>query len=78
MELAKDSGAIVTLEAHQIAGGMGSAVAEFLAKTKPVPMEFVGVKDKFGQSGNSSELIKFYELDSDAVKKAVMKVLGRK
>ncbi|PIP87268.1 transketolase, partial [Candidatus Campbellbacteria bacterium CG22_combo_CG10-13_8_21_14_all_36_13] len=51
IELAKEAGAIVTVEEHQIAGGMGSAVAEFLAEHYPVSIEFVGVRDEFGQSG---------------------------
>lgn len=76
--VAKRTGAIVTIEDHQIAGGMGSAVAEFLAKTYPVPIEFVGINNKFGQSGTPAELIKHYELDVDSIKKAVAKVLKRK
>lgn len=75
--VAKRSGAVVTVEDHQIAGGMGSAVAEFLAKTYPVPIEFVGINNKFGQSGTPAELIKHYELDVESIKKAVVKVLRR-
>jgi len=48
---AKETGAIVTAEEHQIAGGLGSAVAEVLAQHCPCPMEMVGVKDSFGESG---------------------------
>ena len=44
IQAAKDAGAIVTVEEHQVAGGMGSAVAEVLAKNYPVPMEFIGVQ----------------------------------
>src|SRR3990167_7222302 len=51
IELAKKTGRIVTVEEHQIAGGMGSTVAECLAKNFPVPIEFIGVDDQFGQSG---------------------------
>ena len=54
------AGAVVTVEEHQIAGGMGSAVAEFLAQHNPVPMEFIGVHDQFGQSGEPNELIEHY------------------
>ena len=50
LSAAQRAGAVVTVEEHQIAGGMGSAVAEFLAQNHPVPMEFVGVRDAFGQS----------------------------
>lgn len=78
MRLAEEAGALVTVEDHQIAGGMGSAVAELLAKHRPVPIEFIGVKDKFGQSGTAGELLKFYKLDETAIKEAVKKVLNRK
>ena len=77
-ELAKETGAIVTVEEHQIAGGMGSAVAECLAKNNPVPVEFVGVKDLFGQSGTPAELIEHYEMGEKAITIAVDKVLKRK
>ena len=76
--LAKETKVIVTVEEHQIAGGMGGAVAEVLAQNYPVPMEFIGVKDSFGQSGTSKELIKHYGMDKDSIKEAVRKVLKRK
>lgn len=76
--LAKETRAIVTIEEHQVSGGMGSAVAEVLAKNFPVPIEFVGVQDKFGQSGEPEELIKHYGMDEGAIKEAVKKVLKRK
>jgi transketolase len=70
-------GKIITVEEHQIAGGMGSAVAEFLAKTRPTPMEFVGVKDRFGQSGKPDELIEQYGMGESSIKNAIKKVLQR-
>jgi len=76
--LAKECKAIVTVEEHQIAGGMGSAVAEVLAQNYPVPIEFVGVKDKYGQSGTPEELIEHYGLGKNSIKEAVRKVLKRK
>jgi transketolase len=76
--LAKECKAIVTVEDHQIAGGMGSAVTEVLAQNFPVPIEFVGVQDKFGQSGTPKELIDIYSLDVKSIKIAVKKVLKRK
>ena len=76
-KLAHDSGAIVTVEEHQIAGGMGSAVAELLSQKKPVPQEFVGVKDLFGQSGTQEELIEHYNLGKDAIIYAAKKVITR-
>ncbi|MEI6478760.1 MAG: transketolase C-terminal domain-containing protein, partial [bacterium] len=51
VEVVKRTGAVVTVEDHQVAGGMGSAVSEILAENFPAPIEFVGVKDLFGQSG---------------------------
>jgi transketolase len=58
--LAKKAGKIVTVEEHQIHGGMGSVVAECLAEHFPVPMRFIGVNDEFGQSGTPEELIEHY------------------
>jgi len=78
IELAKEAGAIVTVEEHQIAGGMGSAVAEVLAKHNPVPIEFVGVDDEFGQSGTPEELIEHYGMGESHIKLAIEKVLKRK
>lgn len=69
--LAKECGKIVTVEEHQIAGGMGSAVAELLATEHPTKMAFIGVRDVFGQSGAPLELIKHYGMDKDAIVKVV-------
>lgn len=76
--LAHEAGAIVTVEEHQIAGGMGSAIAECLARHYPVPMEFVGVKDLFGQSGTPDQLIEHYGMGEKHIMEAVKKVLLRK
>lgn len=78
LELSRKSGAFVTVEEHQIAGGMGSVIAEFLSKTNPTPIEFVGINDQFGQSGKPEELIKFYGIDEEGIEKAVFNVLERK
>ena len=78
LALAKECKKIVTVEEHQVAGGMGSAVAEFLAQNYPVQMEFVGVHDKFGQSGTPLELIEHYKMGKDGVIDAVKKILARK
>jgi transketolase len=77
-KLAKETGAIVTVEEHQIIGGVGSAVAECLAKAHPTHIEFVGVENKFGQSGTPAELIKHYGMGEDHIREAVAKVLKRK
>lgn len=76
--LAHEAGAIVTVEEHQIAGGMGSSVAECIAKHYPVPIEFIGVNDQFGQSGTPDELIEHYGMGEKDIKEAVKKVLLRK
>lgn len=75
---ARECGAIVTVEEHQVACGMGSAVAEVVAANHPVAIEFVGVHDRFGQSGEPQELIEAYGMGVDAIKAAVRKVMGRK
>ena len=73
--LAKECGAIVTVEEHQVAGGMGSAVAEVLAEAHPTRMCFVGVHDKFGQSGNQTELIEHYGMGISHIKEAIKSIL---
>jgi len=74
----KKAGAVVTVEEHQVAGGMGSAVAECLVQNIPVPIEFVGVRNLFGQSGTQEELLKHYKMDTKDIKKAAEKVIERK
>ena len=78
IHLAHEAGALVTVEEHQIFGGMGSAVAECLAKNFPVPIEFIGVKDKFGQSGTAEELLELYGMGEKDIYAAVKKVVLRK
>lgn len=78
LALAKETRALVTVEEHQIAGGMGSAVAEYLASVFPTPIEFIGVQDKFGQSGKPEELVEYYGMGKEAIKAAVMRVVNRK
>jgi transketolase len=73
----ESGGKIVTIEEHQIRGGMGSAVAELLAKKRPTPIEFIGVDDRFGQSGTPDELIEHYGMGIGAIKTAVARVLER-
>ncbi len=75
---AKEAGAIVTVEEHQIAGGMGSAVAEALSASYPVPIERVGVRDQFGQSGTPAELIEHYGMGVEGIKAAARKAIARK
>jgi transketolase len=75
---AKIAGAIVTVEEHQVAGGLGSAVSEVLARNFPVPIEFVGVKDVFGESGTYKQLLKKHSLTSEGIVAAVKKAVRRK
>ena len=78
VELAKKYRAIVTVEEHTIIGGLGSAVAETLAKHAPTAMEFVGIQDVFGQSGEPKELIEKYGLGVDDIIKATKRAIRRK
>ncbi len=78
VDVATKCGAVVTVEEHQIAGGMGSAVAEILAQQHLVPIEFIGVHDQFGQSGTPDELIAHYKMDADSIVEAAKKVISRK
>lgn len=78
IRLAKLTGAVVTIEEHQVIGGLGSIVSETLSKNFPVPMEILGVQDRFGQSGKPDELFKEYGLTKEDIEKAVKKVIARK
>lgn len=68
----------VTVEDHQVAGGLGGAIAELLAKTKPTPIEFIGLQDTFAESGSPKELIEKYGMGKESIKEAVRKVIARK
>jgi len=74
LEWAKKSKVIITLEEHQIAGGMGSAISEFLSENYTTKICFMGMKDSFGESGKAEELIKKYELDKESIKKKVKEI----
>lgn len=75
---AKETKAVVTVEEHQVMGGMGSAVAEVLAKNCPVPIEMVGMQDRWGESGEPDELIEHFGFGVSSIMKAVEKVVKRK
>ena len=72
------TGCGVTAEEHSIIGGLGSAVAEFLSREMPTPLEMIGTKDTFGESGTPDQLFKKYELTSDDIAKAAKRALERK
>jgi transketolase len=76
--MAKVTGALVTVEEHQTTGGLGGAIAEVLAEGYAVPMEFVGVRDTFGQSGDPKELIEYYKMGVSHIEEAVKKVIAKK
>jgi transketolase len=76
--LARRAGAVVTVEEHQVAGGLGSAVAELLALEHPVPMEFIGVHDRFGQAGDPDQLFREYGMDKESIISAIKRVIKRK
>jgi transketolase len=79
IKAARETGAIVTAEEHSIIGGLGSAVAEITGTNVPTPIEFVGVKDKFGQTGvTTEELYEVYGLTTNAIVGAVRRALLRK
>ena len=72
---AKKSKMIVTLEEHQVSGGMGSALSEFLSENHPIKMKLLGINDSFGESGEAQELIKKYHLDKDNLKALVKELI---
>ena len=78
IESAKKTKTVVTAEEHQIMGGLGSAIAEVLVQNFPVPIEMIGIKDTFGESGEPDELMDKYELRAKDIVKASEKAISRK
>ena len=78
MAAAKETGCIVTCENHNVIGGLSSAVSEYVVRNCPVPMEFVGVEDQFGQVGPEDFLREEYKLTSENIIEKVKKVMERK
>lgn len=78
IRVAKETGAVVSAEEHNVIGGLGSAIAEVLAENAPTPMVRVGLQDTFGESGRPAELLEKYGLTSEALVKSVHEVLGKK
>ncbi len=78
LEAAGICGAVVSVEEHQVSGGLGGAIAELLAKHFPVPMEFIGMQNVFGESGTPKDLIEKYGMGVKDIKGAVKKALKRK
>ncbi|MGB7293238.1 MAG: transketolase family protein [Thermodesulfobacteriota bacterium] len=76
MELASETGAVVTAEDHNIIGGLGGAIAEVLGEHAPTPMKRIGMRDRFGTSGDGLELLKYFGLDSKDIVLAVHELLA--
>lgn len=75
---ATETGAIVTAEDHQIHGGLGSLVAQTVARHRPVPIAFLGMQDRYGTSGRWDELLEHFHLTPQAIAEAAREVLSRK
>ena len=74
----KKTGCVVTIEEHQAAGGMGSAVSEILSQNYPAPMEIIGIQDRFGESGEPAELLEKFGLTAKNIIEAVKRIVKRK
>jgi len=77
VDVAKATKRVVTVEEHQVHGGLGSAVAEVLSQEYPVPMKIIGMPDCFGESGTPAELLQKYGLNADAIAQQSFKVVNR-
>lgn len=77
-KLVSQTGAIVTAEDHSVIGGLGGAVAEYLAKNKPCVLEMVGVQDRFGESGQADEMLEMLGLNSKYIAEAAKRAISRR
>jgi transketolase len=78
IKAAYETGAIVTVEEHTLAGGLGSAVAEVVAQTRPVPIKMVGIQNRFGLSGEPEELFEYFGLTPKHIAIAAREVMQMK
>lgn len=78
LSLVEKTGCAVSVEDHQVTGGLGGALAELLAKRKPTPMEFIGLQNTFAESGSPKDIMEKYGMGKEAIKAAVRKVISRK
>ena len=76
--LVEKCGVVITAEDHNVIGGLGGAVAEYLSSNCPAPLEMVGVKDRFGESGQSDEMLDLLEISSPFIADAVKRAISRK
>ena len=77
-KLAEQCGCFVTVEDHSIIGGLGGSIAEYLSRNKPTPVEMIGVDDRFGESGGTTELMAHLNINSDSIINAANAVIKRK
>lgn len=78
IEAARNCGAVVSIEEHQRAGGLGGSIAELLVRTLPTPQEFIGIDDRFGESGEPNELIEHFGMGVSHIIDAAKRAIGRK
>ena len=78
LKAAQETGAIVTAEEHSVIGGLGGAVAEYLAEEQPTLMKRVGIYDRFGISGKSDELLKYFGLNAETLVEEAREIVSRK
>lgn len=78
LNAARDCGAIVTVEEHQVTGGLGGAVAEVISQHHPVPIKIIGIEDRFGESGKPDELLQKFGLTEESIIKNVNEVIQMK
>ncbi|NLM93265.1 MAG: transketolase family protein [Bacteroidales bacterium] len=78
LQSVQKTGCAVSAEEHQLNGGMGESIARLLAENYPIPMEMVGVNDRFGESGTPAQLMEKYGLNAASIAKAAQKALKRK
>jgi transketolase len=72
------TGCVVSAEEHQLNGGLGDSIAQYLSLHKPTPMEYVGVMDSFGESGKPAELMEKYGLNAASIVEKALKAIARK
>jgi transketolase len=75
---ATQTGAIVVAEEHLLHGGLGSRVAQVVAREKPVPMGFIAIKDVYAKSGKPDELLQRYGLTAEAIQQAMKAIVAKK
>jgi len=78
LESVKKTRCVVSAEEHQINGGLGDSIAQFLANNMPLPQEFVGVNDSFGESGKPADLMDKYGLNAVSIAEKALKAISRK